>query len=60
MEKYRIGLIPGPVSVPEYIRRAWSSDFGSSDLEEEFFSLYRENQTLTQKLLHTQNSIVIT
>ena len=60
MEKYRIGLVPGPVSVPEYIRKAWSSDFGSSDLEEEFFSLYRENQTLTQKLLHTQNSIVIT
>ena len=60
MEKYRIGLIPGPVSVPEYIRKAWSSDFGSSDLESEFFSLYRENQTLTQKLLHTQNSIVIT
>ncbi|MBQ7215399.1 MAG: alanine--glyoxylate aminotransferase family protein [Synergistaceae bacterium] len=60
MEKYRIGLIPGPVSIPENIRTAWSNDFGSSDLEGEFFRLYRQNQTLTQKLLHTQNSIVIT
>ena len=60
MEKYRIGLIPGPVSVPESIRRAWSADYGSSDLEPEFFELYRQNQTLTQKLLHTQNDIVIT
>ncbi len=60
MEKYRIGLIPGPVRVPENIRRAWSNDYGSSDTEPEFYELYRQNQTLTQKLLHTQNSIVIT
>ena len=60
MEKYRIGLIPGPVSIPENIRNAWSTDYGSSDLEEEFFTLYRQNQTLTQKLLHSQNDIVIT
>ena len=60
MEYYKIGLIPGPVSVPENIRRAWSINYGSSDLEEEFFTLYRQNQTLTQKLLHTRNDIVIT
>ena len=60
METYRIGLVPGPVRVPSYIRAAWNSDYGSSDLEAEFFSLYRDNQTLTQRLLHTQNDIVIT
>ena len=60
MEKYRIGLVPGPVTVPENIRAAWSSDYGSSDLEDEFFSLYRDNQILTQKLLRTHNDIVIT
>ena len=60
MEQYRIGLVPGPVSVPEHIRSAWSIDFGSSDLEPEFFDIYRDNQILTQKLLHTQNDIVIT
>ena len=60
MEQYKIGLIPGPVSVPESIRRAWSVNYGSSDLEEEFFTLYHNNQTLTQQLLHTQSDIVIT
>ena len=60
MENYRIGLIPGPVSVPEEIRSAWKNDYASSDLEDEFFTLYRDNQTLTQKLLHTRNDIVIT
>ena len=60
MEKYEIGLIPGPVSIPENVRRVWLNDFASSDLEEEFFALYRENQALTQKLLHTQSDIVIT
>ena len=60
MERYRIGLVPGPVRVPEFIRKAWSDDYGSSDLEDEFFRLYRANQTLTQELLHTQNDIVIT
>ena len=60
MESYRIGLIPGPVSVPEEIRKAWLNDYASSDLEDEFFTLYRDNQALTQKLLHTKNDIVIT
>ncbi|MBQ3399506.1 MAG: alanine--glyoxylate aminotransferase family protein, partial [Synergistaceae bacterium] len=60
MESYRIGLIPGPVSVPEEIRKAWLNDYASSDLEDEFFALYRDNQTLTQELLHTKNDIVIT
>ena len=60
MEKYKIGLIPGPVSVPEDVRAAWNFDFASSDLEDEFFSLYRENQILIQKILHTQNDVLIT
>lgn len=60
MEQYKIGLVPGPVGVPAEFRAAWNTDYGATDLEAEFFTLYRENQTLTQKLLHTQNSIVIT
>lgn len=60
MEFYKIGLVPGPVSVPKEIRRAWENDFASSDLEDEFFNLYHENQLLTQKILHTKNDIVIT
>ena len=60
MERYKIGLVPGPVSVPAEIRHAWEIDYASSDLEGEFFELYHTNQTLIQKLLHTRNKIVIT
>ena len=60
MEHYRIGLVPGPVKIPHEILQAWQNDYGSSDLEAEFFTLYRDNQTLTQKLLHTHNDIIIT
>ena len=60
MEQYKIGLIPGPVKIPEEFRKAWEIDYGSSDLEDEFFELYHQNQILTQKILHTKNKIVIT
>ena len=60
MEQYRLGLVPGPVRVPEEFRQAWSIDYASSDLEAEFFELYQENQKLTQRLLHTTSDIVIT
>lgn len=60
MEKYKIGLIPGPVSVPEDIRAAWDFDYASSDLEDEFFALYHENQILTQQILHTKSDVLIT
>lgn len=60
MRTYKIGLIPGPVSVPAEVRKAWEIDYASSDLEDEFFELYRENQELTRKILHTQNDVVIT
>jgi len=48
------------VSVPEDIRAAWDFDFASADLEDEFFTLYNENQILIQKILHTKNDILIT
>ncbi len=59
MQKYQIGLVPGPVSVPLKIREAWLTDFGSSDLEADFFNLYAENQEHLQKMLGTKNRIVI-
>ncbi len=60
MLNYKIPLIPGPVKIPLKIREAYLNDFGSADLEDEFFELYAENQNLIQKLLHTKNKIVIT
>ena len=60
MNTYPIGLVPGPVSVPQKIREAWLTDFGSSDLETEFYDLYAKNQKLVQTLLGTKESVVIT
>ena len=59
MKQYAIGLVPGPVSVPEEFRRAYLENFGSADLEEEFFLLYEENESLLQKLLKTKNAVTI-
>ena len=42
METYKIPLVPGPVSVPEALRAVYQIDYGSADLEEEFFNLYAE------------------
>ena len=59
MKQYAIGLVPGPVSVPEEFRRAYLENFGSADLEEEFFLLYEENESLLRKLLKTNNAVTI-
>jgi aspartate aminotransferase-like enzyme len=60
MKEYPLGLVPGPVSVPQKIREIWLKDLGSSDLESEFFDLYAKNQVLLQKLLGTKNRVIIT
>jgi len=59
MNKYRIGLVPGPVSIPEEVRKAYLSEFGSADLEEDFFKLYEENVLTLQQILGTKNKIAI-
>lgn len=59
MKRYSIPLVPGPVTVPEEIRAAYALDFGSSDLEEDFFLLYGEVQKKLQNLLETDGTVVI-
>ena len=59
METYKILLVPGPVTVPAAVRAAYQVDYGSSDLEEEFFQLYTECETGLQQILATQNRIAI-
>ena len=49
METYKIPLVPGPTSVPAEYREAYMTDYGSTDLEEEFFELLAENQNLLKK-----------
>ena len=60
MKEYPIGLIPGPTSIAPQVRNAWQNNFGSSDLEPDFFDLYAQNQKLLQTLLGTKESVVIT
>jgi aspartate aminotransferase-like enzyme len=59
METYPIPLIPGPTSVPEAVRAAYLVDYGSSDIEPEFFGLYAETQRQLQEILGTRNKIAI-
>lgn len=59
METYEIGLVPGPVSVPPELRAPYQKDYGSPDLEEEFFSLYQACEANLGTILATANRIVI-
>jgi aspartate aminotransferase-like enzyme len=59
MRTYSVGLVPGPVSVPEEFRRAYLENYGSADLEEDFFLLYEENERLLQQVLKTKNPVTI-
>jgi aspartate aminotransferase-like enzyme len=59
VQTYDVGLIPGPVSVPPELRAAYQINYGSSDLEEEFFSLYRRCEAHLGKILATRNRVAI-
>jgi aspartate aminotransferase-like enzyme len=59
MQQYTTPLVPGPVTIAEAVRAAYGVDYGSSDLETEFFDLYRACEAGLQQLLETQNQIAI-
>lgn len=59
MQTYRIPLVPGPVSVPEALRAAYQIDFGSADIEEEFFDLYAGCEAGLKTMLGTRNQVTI-
>lgn len=59
MEQYRIPLVPGPVSIADDVLAAYRVNYGSSDLEEEFFALYSECEAGLQQLLGTKNRVTI-
>ena len=58
-ETYETPLVPGPTSVPEFIRRQYLTDYGSADLEEPFFQLYEKTQKNIQQFLGTKNKVAI-
>ncbi len=59
MQTYAIPLVPGPVAIPEAVRAAYQVDYGSADMEEEFFGLYGACERDLQALLGTANSVSI-
>ncbi len=59
METYKIPLVPVPVSVPEALRAVYQIDYGSADLEEEFFNLYADCERGLQAVLGTRSQVTI-
>ncbi|NIP60425.1 MAG: aminotransferase class V-fold PLP-dependent enzyme [Gemmatimonadetes bacterium] len=59
MLTYDIPLVPGPTRVPESVRRAYLTDYGSADLEPEYARLYREVQDRLRTILGTHARIAI-
>ena len=59
MQTYDIGLVPGPVSVPPELRAVFQINYGSADLEDEFFRLYQRCESHLGKILATRNRVVI-
>ena len=59
MQRYAIPLVPGPVSIPQAVLDAYGIDYGSADLEEEFFALYAQCEAGLQRLLETERDVSI-
>ncbi|MFN8482225.1 MAG: aminotransferase class V-fold PLP-dependent enzyme [Anaerolineae bacterium] len=59
MKTYPIPLVPGPTRVPQAVRDAYLVDYGSADLEPEFFDLYGDTQAALRQLLKTQSDAAI-
>lgn len=59
MQSYKIPLVPGPTSVPRKYREVYLTDYGSTDLEGDFFALLAENISLLRQTLKTKNDVVI-
>jgi len=59
MLTYDLPLVPGPTRVPESVREAYRTDFGSADLEPEYGELYRNVQNQMRTILGTRNRCAI-
>jgi len=59
MQTYPIPMVPGPVAVPEEVRRVYQENYGSGDLEPEFVDLYSRTQRRLKAIFGTRDDIVI-
>jgi len=59
METYPIPMVPGPTSVADEVLQAYLTNYGSADLEPEYYELYEETEKLIQELLRTRNRVAL-
>ncbi|BBO83685.1 aminotransferase [Desulfosarcina ovata subsp. sediminis] len=59
MKTYPIPMVPGPVVVPDAIRKVYLEAYGSGDLEPEFVELYTRTQRRLKTIFNTRDDIVI-
>ena len=59
METYRIPMVPGPTSVAAEVLAAYQKNYGSPDLEPEYYELYERTEKQLQELLRTKNRVAI-
>jgi len=59
MKSYPIPMVPGPVKLPQAVLDVLPVNYGSADLEPEFFELYHKTAANLQKIMATDNSVVI-
>ncbi|MCL4465363.1 MAG: alanine--glyoxylate aminotransferase family protein [Chloroflexi bacterium] len=59
MRTYRVPMVPGPTAVPPAVLAAYQADYGSADLEDEYFDLYAQTEGQLQLILQTRNQCAI-
>lgn len=59
MKTYLIPLVPGPTRIAPEVLAAFNTDYGSSDIEKDFYELYEDSQKKMQEILNTKNKIAL-
>ncbi|MFO7685598.1 MAG: aminotransferase class V-fold PLP-dependent enzyme [Desulfobacterales bacterium] len=59
MKTYPLAMVPGPVSLPRAVIEALTTNYGSADLEAEFFDLYDRTVAGLQQIMATAETVVI-
>lgn len=59
MSQNVIQFVAGPTTIPADVRALYAAEYGSSDLEDDFFRDYGELCNKLQKLLYTSNDVVV-
>ncbi len=59
MKTYLIPLVPGPTRVAPEVLAAYQTDYGSADMETDFFDLYKDTQLKLGEIIGTKNKFAL-